>query len=630
VGAAGGVGLLAGALAFGFSLWALLVAALGITFGIVFFQKLSRPALADPSKAAMNQSAAPGLINAFTDKARALGINKPKFALLVEDSAALLVDPSSVGKKSLNVRIGLSLLKTLSNEQLANLFAHAVFNARLISQEGRSHPSLIALARAQAVAENLENQPVWLRLVSPDDAKAVAHEAYAHWQKLTTKLSSEADSAACEVIPKQDVLQALLAQGLIAARMRDQRSHGQSPAEWYQSIHLLWPKPSLDTALKSLEQTPHPSMHDYRLGIPAIIFERIQRLKSDCPLAMLPDPQCAFDELKPSAQKRLFKKLAGTQLEPRESGGQVPSGGDKQLARHVRYNAGPASEKSPSAGGSFTPEGAYAREQMGDTDATDIDGPASSQPKRRLMGLLPPKKLQHAQISHADIQRSDTPLWEADALYEEDADAGIEAYRMLLHQSPRWALVRFRLGEALVNAGNAEGIEHLMASAEQLPNALPAILDAMSGGLAMLSPLEEEPLRASIQELSVMGPKIAGERETIVVERLYAPNIDDQDAATLRSVCKAANGLSEAWLFSAPAHYLDNVPHHVFIGCASTLNDEALQNLALQIAEHAAIRGTLAVHLERSMPDGTLGALLAANPAFWRPSSVAGLRASAA
>jgi hypothetical protein len=209
-------------------------------------------------------------------------------------------------------------------------------------------------------------------------------------------------------------------------------------------------------------------------------------------------------------------------------------------------------------------------------------------------------------------------LYDADALFKSDPGVGLEAYQNLVEAHPRWALARLRLAEAQIESGIGSGVANLMMAAEQLPSAMPTILATLQSALPMVSPLEEEPLRQAIERMWGDAEPMADERAQIDLLRLEPPRLDDDDQQTLSTLFAASPGLREAWVFNVPCVYAPEVPHHAILGLAPRLGEEDVDILALQIAEHAAILGTVAVHIETGTPRGGLGDALASQPSLWR------------
>jgi hypothetical protein len=113
---------------------------------------------------------------------------------------------------------------------------------------------------------------------------------------------------------------------------------------------------------------------------------------------------------------------------------------------------------------------------------------------------------------------------------------------------------------------------------------------------------------------------VAQERAEIDLEKLSDCTLDAQDRETLSSLFSHSPGLREVWVLGAPCVYMPEVPHHAILGLAPRMSAEDADALAMTLAEHAAVSGTVAVHIETGTPRGALGDTLATYSSLWRAS----------
>lgn len=517
-------------------------------------------------KMSVKRKQAEYLFAAFEEICVPFAINTPTIAMTIDQSAAFHLSCSGKPtKRKLDLTIGLPLLAGLSAQQVQALFAQAL--GRLLEVEaigGESVPApLVAnldhllAKRSKKKAEGSSKLEALTRHVQS------AHFA---WSSAATDLDRAADRRAAPIVGPAALVGAILAQGLIAQRL----CNGDDTFTFQDRMEELragYGQPELNLALQGLASSKGDAQA-YLCGIPLQLLDRITALDTSIPVPRIPAGDPAHGTLDPKLQVLLDKKLIGI-----------------KASKSKATSAKPKKVKPAKA-----PRTSMFTRFKRKASATNI--PATT----------------------GDIE----PLYDADALFKTDAGVGLEAYQGLVDTHPRWALARLRLAEAQIECGIGDGVANLMMAAEQLPSAMPTILGALQSALPMVSPLEEEPLRQAIERMWTDADAMAAERAQIDLLRLEPPRMDETDLATLRGLFASAPGLREAWVFNVPCVYAPEVPHHAIVGLAPRLSEDDVEVLAMQIAEHAAIFGTVAVHMETGTPRGGLGDALASQPSLWR------------
>lgn len=504
------------------------------------------------------------LFAAFEKICVPFAINKPALTIAVDQIAALrLANVGKPSKRKLNLTIGLPLLAGLSITQVQALFAQALGKVLEIeASEGEAVPASLV-----ANLDHLHDKRSSKKKSRTSDALTQhVQSARFAWSSVTTDLDRAADRRAAYVIGAAPLADALLAQGLIAQRFW-QGDHGATFQEKMGALRAGYGKDALDPALQGLAASKADA-RSYLAGIPLQLLERISGLDTSIPVPQIPPSAAAFQSLDGKLQGALEKKLIGAKAAKERVKAEKPRKQKKSKATRTSLFARFKRKGSPA-----DPE----------VTAGDVDS-----------------------------------LYDADALFKSDPGVGLEAYQNLVEAHPRWALARLRLAEAQIESGIGSGVANLMMAAEQLPSAMPTILATLQSALPMVSPLEEEPLRQAIERMWGDAEPMADERAQIDLLRLEPPRLDDDDQQTLSTLFAASPGLREAWVFNVPCVYAPEVPHHAILGLAPRLGEEDVDILALQIAEHAAILGTVAVHIETGTPRGGLGDALASQPSLWR------------
>lgn len=537
-------------------------------------------------KVAIKRSQAEPLFAAFEDICVPFAINTPKFTITVNQSAALQV--SSSGKptnRKLDLTIGLALLSGLSIEQLQALFAQCL--GRLLAEEMTS--SAAVEANIVASLDQLHTKKAKRGQNAKQGTKASTNfqaftqhlqSAQFAWSAAASGFDRQADNRAAAIVGSAALVDAILAQGLIAQRFCDD-DEALTYQDRLQALRSGYSQSDLNQALQGLAAAKTDAQ-SYLGGLPLQLLDRITALDTSIPVPSIPASQPAFGSLNDRPQALLDKKLAGIKA-------------DKANAKSAKVKtAKPKKQKQTKAASSV------------------------KKPKTQKTSIFARFKSKKAAPDLADMTTSTEPLYDADNLFKTDAGVGLEAYQSLVDAHPRWALARLRLAEAQIECGLGDGVANLMMAAEQLPSAMPTILATLQGALPMVSPLEEEPLRQVIERMWSDADAMSAERAQIDLARLEAPRMDASDMATLSNLFANAHGLREAWVFNVPCVYVPEVPHHAILGLAPRLPDEDSEILAMQLAEHAAILGTVAVHIETGTPRGGLGDALASQPSLWR------------
>lgn len=543
--------------------------AVGSMAGLALAKRSQADAAGRGKTITVKRKRAETLFAAFEEVCVPLGINTPTLNLTINQSAALrIVSSGKPAKRKLDLTIGLPLLIGLSVQQLRSLFAQTLGCTLAAETSSHEHvgPSIIAkldtlhAKKAKRAKEGSAKFEAFSRHV---------HSAQFAWSAAATDLDRQADNLTASVVGSAGLVDAMLAQGLIAEQFC-KRDESLTFQDRIQTLRAGYSQSDLNTALQGLASAKEDAC-SHLAGMPLRLLDRISALDTSIPVPCVPAREPAFHVLDDQLQTKLNRQLAGTKASPKNTKAKK-----EKPAKKIKK------PKAPRVS-------IFARFKK-DRSAPDL--PA--------------------------ITTSAEPLYDADAIFKSDAGVGLEAYQSLVDANPRWALARLRLAEAQIECGLGDGVANLMMAAEQLPSAMPTILSTLQGALPMVSPLEEEPLRQAIERMWVDADAVADERAQIDLARLEAPRMDEADLTTLHNLFANARGLREAWVFNLPCVHVPDVPHHAILGLAPRLPDEDAEILAMQLAEHAAILGTVAVHIETGTPRGGLGDALASQPSLWR------------
>lgn len=531
-------------------------------------------------KVALKRKQAETLFAAFEDICMPFGINTPKFTLSIDQCAALhVVSSGKPEKRKLEVLIGLPLLAGLSTQQLQALFAQAL--GCVLATEISS--SQLVSARMVASLDHLHAKKAKRAKEGSKKFNALTrhvHSAHFAWSSAAADMDRAADNRAASIVGSAALVDAILAQGLIAQRFCD-GDESLTYKDRFSTLRAGYGQPDLNLALQGLAASKFDAQ-SHLAGMPLQLLDRITALDPSIPVPRIPAAAPAFESLDEKLQTELNKKLVGIKA-------------DKTKAKTAKVkSAKPKKEKPVKA---------------------EKKTKAPKAPKSSLFARF---RRKGSALDLPAITSSAEPLYDADTLFKTDAGVGLEAYQSLVDAHPRWALARLRLAEAQIECGLGDGVANLMLAAEQLPSAMPTILATLQGALPMVSPLEEEPLRQAIERMWSDADAMSTERAQIDLARLEPPRMDEADLSTLRELFTNVHGLREAWVFNVPCVYVPEVPHHAILGLAPRLPDEDAEVLAMQLAEHAAILGTVAVHIETGTPRGGLGDALASQPSLWR------------
>lgn len=507
---------------------------------------------------------ADALFAAFEDFCVPFAINTPAFAVKVDQSAAFRLSSSGKpSKRKLDITIGLPLLAGLSTVQIQALFAQAL--GRVLDEEAMAEECVAAALVAdldQLHAKRSKKKPS-KRLQAL--TRHVQSAQFA-WASASADLDRAADRRAAPIVGAATLADALLAQGLIAQRFWDD-VEGQSFQQAMAALQAGYGQDQLNLALQGLAAYKAEA-RSHVAGVPLHLLDRIATLDTSIPVPQIPASLPVIQSMDDKFQAQLGRKLAGIKAQKAAKAAAKPKAPKPPKAQRTSLFAR-FKRKTPAAGLPAT------------TGAVD-------------------------------------QLYDADSLFKTDPGVGLESYQNLVDAHPRWALARLRLAEAQIECGLGEGVGNLMMAAEQLPSAMPTILSTLHSALPMVSPLEEEPLRQAIERMWTDADAMAAERAQIDLLRMETPRMDEADKQTLCTLFTALPGLREVWVFNVPCVYAPEVPHHAILGLAPRLGDDDVDALAMQIAEHAAILGTVAVHIETGTPRSGLGDALASQPSLWR------------
>ena len=516
-----------------------------------------------------------------------------KLKIMIDQTVGVRAQAIGGGRRSspkgYTVSIGLAVLSGLRLNDIEALAAHALACAQIEAQDSHVRPE--TAERLSVLASSLGKRTPALRLTNLDTLESKAEDAGKAFEAGWEASAREADRLAGRYAGQRALTEALLAQALLAARFTEELASGASYAEALGTLRSGYGRADLDTALHRVAQITKPSPDLARMGLPILLLDRMTRLDTACSVPTLPALAPALGDLSDAVINRLEKQLAPAFKQKKAKAASKPA---KAKPNHSAKTS--------------------------ETEARRSTKPEKAAGKSGLLGGLFRRK-KDAKAHLGDLAPASQPLYQADALFKNDPGLGLEAYAALVEAHPRWMLARLRLAEAQIECGNPECVSNLMACAESLPSALPTILDRLQSALAMVSPLDGEPLRQMIEGMKHSAPAIARERAEIELEGLTTCTLDAQDQEALNALFNSSPSLREVWVLTAPCSYMPEVAHHAILGLAPRLSPEDAYALALTLAEHAAIRGTVAVHIETGTPRGALGDTLASYSSLWRAHS---------
>lgn len=586
-GAGGAVGAILGLAAAGTPVALPIGALVGAAAGNMVGKRAQRISRDSAKTVALRPKQAPNLFETVQSACSLVECAEGSLKISVDQSAgvrAIAVGGSRrSGPKGYRLTVGLAVLAGLSIRQIEALAAHALVCAKLIAEAEAVDDETVQ--RLEALDASLSKRSKLTRLSNVDALKATHGQAVRGFQSSWEEHSRQADRLVARYAGPRALVDALLAQALLAARFWQDAANDRSYAQSLEALRGGYDGAELDGALHSVAQERHPSADAAQMGLPTVLLERMASLDTSCSVPVLPSFNPVLLELPAPTTKLLEKRLSAAE----KPGKDKPAKLTKQNAKSERQAARKKAKKDPAK-------------------------------SKSLFGKL----LSRGRQAHAMMQDLDPhlqPLYNADALYKNDPGVGLEAYQALVDAHPRWALARLRMAEAQIEMGYPDCVANLMTCAERLPSALPTILDRLQSALAMVSPLEEEPLRQAVANMRSNASAIAQERAEIDLEKLGRCTLDGQDQDTLTALFRHATGLREAWVLGAPCAYMSDVPHHAILGLAPRLSAEDAQAMAMTLAEHAAVTGTVAVHIETGTPRGALGDALATHPSMWRASN---------
>ncbi|MEQ8658102.1 MAG: hypothetical protein RIC24_12450 [Hyphomicrobiales bacterium] len=589
-GAGGAIGAVLGFAVAGTPVALPLGALVGAAAGNMVGKRAQRIARDSDKTVALRPKQAPNLFEAVQSACSLVECAEGSLEISVDQSAgvrAIAVGGSRrAGPKGYRLTVGLAVLAGLNIRQTEALAAHALVCAKLIAEAEAVDNETVQ--RLEALDASLSKRSKYTRLSGVNALKAMHGQAVRAFHGSWEDHSRQADRLVARYAGPRALVEALLAQALLAARIWQDVTDGRSYAQSLEALRTGYSPKELDSALHSVAHEHHPSADAAQHGMPTVLLERITNLDTSCSVPVLPSFNPVLLELPAPTKKLLEKRLCVAE----KSGRDKPAKSAKLAKKRAVSERQTAQDK-------------------GKKD------PAKS---KSLFGKLLSRDRQ-VQTVMQDLDPHLQPLYNADALYKNDPGVGLEAYQSLVDAHPRWALAQLRLAEAQIETGNPECVANLMTCAERLPSALPTILDRLQSALAMVSPLEEEPLRQAVAGLRNNAGAVAQERAEIDLEKLGPCSLDGQDQETLIALFRHADGLREAWVLGAPCAHMPDVPHHAILGLAPRLSTEDAQVMAMMLAEHAAVTGTVAVHIETGTPRGALGDALATHPSIWRASN---------
>jgi hypothetical protein len=599
-GLGGVVGAAAGIAATGVPLAAPVGGVLGAAAGN-FVGKRSQRIAADSDKSLpLKVKQAPELFEAVRSACGLVECAEGPLNIAIDRSAGLRAEAIGGSQRSApkgySVTIGFAVLTGLSLRQIEALAAHALVCAKREAESECVDGDTVA--RLVSLKTSLAKRSKLTRLSNLEGVEEAEHQARRAYGQAVEAHAREADRLAARYAGPQVLVEALLAQALLAARLWQDGLAGQSSAECIEVLQSGYAAAELDGALHFIAEHRQPSHDEIRFGLPTMLLERIAGLDTSCAVPVLPADAPALGSLSESARKAVTKRM----LAPEGSG--VRGASDQMPVTPKAAKTKPAKAAKKTMTKSAKP-----------SVETASKSPARS---KGLFSLFSRGRGGKNVLPTLDPHQQ--PLYHADELYKNDPALGLEAYQALVDANPRWALARLRMAEAQIEMGIPDCVANLMTCADRLPSALPTILDRLQSALAMVSPLEEEPLRQAVIKLQNDAAAVAQERAEIDLEKLSDCTLDAQDRETLSSLFNHSPGLREVWVLGAPCVYMPEVPHHAILGLAPRMSADDAHVLAMTLAEHAAVSGTVAVHIETGTPRGALGDTLATYPSLWRAS----------
>lgn len=511
-------------------------------------------------------------------------------------------------KTSYSITIGYALLANLSVSRIETLITHAVAFAFVhAGKDGIRDDTLLAV---ETIGKKHGGPFDLFGARGRKDAQSACLYGEHAWRQTWLESLEAADQQTAKFCGVNALAEALSAQALVASGV----------------AHPLGLEERKETTETHL--TPLPDMHSLTpaqslLGVPMSMISRLDALGTSVPDLLLPDTTPAVEtlpiKLRDKADKMFARSYSISAVSPeREVRKSATEEQASTQSQQYRQSPGEMSDQASTqaSGEALVREVAPAKSGSKTVQPKELssvswkNGEAFKKPSWL-------DRFKRSQTGDATLDLSSEPLTAAEILYRDDKDAGLSAFRALVETYPRWGLARLRLAEALSDRNDPAAIDLLVRSAQELPSALPTILDRLSRALSTLSPLEQEPLREAVEMLEESADTIALERSEIDLGKLSTATFDEEDTKTLTTLFKASAGLCEAWVFSSPCTWMPEVPHHAILGLALRMKPEDAQNLSTWIAEHAAIRGTVAVYLETATPEGALGDALASRPSVW-------------
>ncbi len=575
-----------------------------------YMGKRSQRIAADTAKMfPLKAKQAPDLFDAVRSACGLVECSEGSLKITIDRSAGLrataIGGSHRASPKGYLVTIGYAALAGLSLRQIEALAAHALVCAKREAENETVDNETVA--RLSALKASLAKRSKLTRLANLDGVEETERQAQRAYNHAVDTHVHEADRLGARYAGPQALVEALLAQALLAARFWQDNAAGQSSIESVEVLKTGYGASELDTALHFIAEHRQPSQDEIHFGLPTMLLERIAGLDTSCAVPVLPADAPALETFPESVQKALVKRVLAPE------GSTVGDPADRKSAKPKDAKAKVADKKAPK-----TTKNSKKKSARPSSETAEGSPRQSAARSKGLFGLFSRGRSGKDVLPALDPHHQ--PLYHADELYKNDPALGLEAYQALVDANPRWALARLRMAEAQIEMGIPDCVANLMTCADRLPSALPTILDRLQSALAMVSPLEEEPLRQAVTALQSNATAVAQERAEIDLEKLSDCTLDAQDRETLSSLFSHSSGLREVWVLGAPCVYMPEVPHHAILGLAPRKSAEDAHGLAMTLAEHAAVSGTVAVHIETGTPRGALGDTLATYPSLWRAS----------
>jgi hypothetical protein len=251
------------------------------------------------------------------------------------------------------------------------------------------------------------------------------------------------------------------------------------------------------------------------------------------------------------------------------------------------------------------------RSDVLDSGAKDQDALSLSQPTAQISDP--------AFVPASQTLFDEDELDRADAIASENPKAGVEAYGTLSKNNPDWMAVRLRLGQAMLDASNPQGIEVLIKAAPYEPHAIGAIVETIEqflreGG----DSLREPDLLTKLGNMSSMARKAEEERIQVNFDILNPWTMSQSAMDTLCKLIASLSHANRAWAFSSPCSIHPSTPHHVIFVETKDISEEDGAEAAMRLADRIRIGGTVAVIMDNAPLPQDIANFLSRHKVIWK------------